>query len=271
MSRLLDTLAAELERPRPLGPQVVKHLVGTYGLERDAIGPFLVEQLPRLEDYEIDLILSPLFTPTVRDQAVFAELLGRDSVPPVEWPALIQQLVSRPTRAALVTEDGQVHSTPLREVTVERYVRRLRLDATIPEPLFKLISHLPPPADRPQLKAVARRAIWENESRRQILMRYLTAAAGTENWRLDDALELLRLAETYEPSDLADLLNRIPHWEKVLRHEISLASNPKAFFNERVQELHGGGRDQRRQDQPRIDARQNELAFLERLKLALTA
>jgi hypothetical protein len=270
VSRLLDTLAAELGRPRPLVPQVIKHLVGTYGLERDAIGPFLVEQLPRLEDYEIDLILSPLFTPTVRDQAVFAELLGKDSVSSVEWPALIQQLVSRPTRAALVTEDGQSHATALREVTVERYVRRLRLDATIPEPLFKLISHLPPPADRPQLKAVARRAVWESEPRRQILMRYLTAVAGTETWRLDDALELLRLAETYQPSDTADLLNHIPHWEKVLRHEINLAVHPKAFFNERVQELHGGGRDQRRQDQPRISARQDELAFLERLKRVLT-
>lgn len=270
MSRLLDALVAELERPRPLAPQVIKHLVGTYGLERDAIGSFLVEQLPRLEDYEIDLILSPLFTPTVRDQAIFADLLGQDSVPSVEWPALIQQLVSRPTQAALVTEDGHSHATPLREVTVERYVRRLRLDATIPESLFKLISHLPPAVDRPQLKAVARRAIWEGESRREILMRFLTAIAGTDQWRLDDALELLRLAETYEPSDLPDLLDRIPHWENVLRHEINLARNPKAFFNERVQELHGGGRDQRRQDQPRIDARQNELAFLERLKLALT-
>jgi hypothetical protein len=44
-------------------------------------------------------------------------------------------------------------------VTLERYVHRLRLNATIPEPLFKLLHHLPPAADRPLLKAVARQAV----------------------------------------------------------------------------------------------------------------
>ena len=261
---LLATLATELEQPRPLLPQVVKHLCGTYGLERDAIGVFLIEELPKLEDYEIDLILSPVFTPSLRDQSVFAELLGQDTVPSDEWPGLIQHLVSRPTRAPLVTEDGRSHTVPLREVTVERYVHRLRLGASIPASLFELLSRRAPADDRPLLKAIARRAIWESDARRDILGRYLAAAIGTEHYRSDDAVDLLKLAETYEPADTADLLRRIPHWEQVLRHEINLASNPKAFFNERVEELHGGGRDQRRQDN--AEPKQRELAFLARLK-----
>lgn len=263
-ANLLATLASELERPRPLLPQVVKHLCGTYSLERDALGPFLVEELPKLEDYEIDLILSPVFTPSLRDQAVFAELLGVDTVPPAEWPRLVQQLVARPTRAPLVTDDGQSHTVPLREVTVERYVHRLRLGATIPASLFELLSRRAPAEDRPLLKAIARRAIWESDARRDILGRYLAAAIGTEHYCSDDAVDLLKLAETYEPVDTGDLLRRIPHWEQVLRHEINLASNPKAFFNERVEELHGGGRDQRRQDS--AEPKQRELAFLARLK-----
>src|SRR5690349_3487137 len=117
---LLETLITELERSRELLPQVLKHVVGTYGIDRDAIGPFLANELSRLEDYEIDLILSPLFTPALPDQAVFADLLGRDSVPADEWPALIQQLVARPTHAQLVTSDGKAHSVPLREVSIER-------------------------------------------------------------------------------------------------------------------------------------------------------
>jgi hypothetical protein len=261
---LLATLASELERPRPLLPQVVKHLCGTYSLERDALGAFLVEELPKLEDYEIDLILSPVFTPSLRDQSVFAELLGPDAVPLVEWFGLIEQLVARPTRAPLITDDGQSHAVALREVTIERYVYRLRLGATIPASLFELLSRRSPVDDRPLLKAIARRAIWESDARRDILGRYLAAAIGTEHYRSDDAVDLLKLAETYEPADTADLLRRIPHWEQVLRHEINLASNPKAFFNERVEELHGGGRDRRRQDN--AEPKQRELAFLARLK-----
>src|SRR5262245_32975268 len=165
MADLLVLLAAELERPRPLTRQVIQHLAGTYGLGRDALGAFLQTELAGLEDYEVDLILSPLFTPVLADQAVFAELLGADAVPASDWPTLIQQLVSRPIRAQLVTEDEVVHPVALREVTIERYVRRLRLNAVLPVPLFNLLEHLAPPRDRSLLLAVCRRAIWESEPR----------------------------------------------------------------------------------------------------------
>lgn len=265
MVHVLESLAAALERPREVSAQVSAHLVGTYSLTREAVGPFLTDQLSKLEDYEIDLILSPLFTPTLRDQAVFAELLGHDSIPKAEWPALIQQLVALPTHAQLVTEDDVAHRVPLRDVTIERFVHRLRLDATIPEALFELINHLPPAADRPMLKAIARRAVWEADARRDILVRYLTATTSRDNYRIADAQELLKLAETYQPANVSDLLSRIPHWQQVLRQEINEAASPKPFFNERVQELHGGGRDQRRQDDNRRSAKENEQAFLGRL------
>ncbi len=70
MSPLLEALATELERRRELPAQVATHVTGTYAVERDAVGPFLIHEMGKLEDYEIDLILSPAFTPTLQDQAV---------------------------------------------------------------------------------------------------------------------------------------------------------------------------------------------------------
>jgi hypothetical protein len=261
----------ELERPRELSTQVASHLAAHHGVEREGLGDFLVNRLGSLEDYEIDLILSPLFTPTVQDQAVFAALLGAESISAEKQAALIGDLVARPTRAQIVLDGALPCSVPLREVTIERYVKRLRLNGTIAEPLLSLLSHLPPAADRPLLKAVARRAIWEQPPRRAILIRYLTVATGGNDYRIDDVLELLKLMETYEPTDAADLLGRIPHWQKVLRQEVSQASNPKPFFNERVQELHGGGRDRRATDDSRIAAKQREAGCLERLQRILAA
>ena len=107
---LIDTIASELERPRDITTQVAKHLDGAYGVERDAIGPFLEDRLPKLEDDEHDLILSPLFTPKLSDQSVFAELLGSRSIPKNDWPALIQELVNRPTVAHLITSEHQTHA-----------------------------------------------------------------------------------------------------------------------------------------------------------------
>lgn len=266
---ILEVLAAELERPREITAQVRNHLTGTYGLTREAIGPFLAGELPKLEDYEIDLILSPLFTPTLDDQAVFAERLGRDSVPVEQWPEWIAHLVARPTRAPLVTEDGQTHSLALRAVTVERFVRRLRLDATIPEPLFKLLTTYPSASDRPLLKAIARRAIWTREARREILVRYLLNSSAPGHPAKDDAVGLLKLMETYEPADREELLAQIPHWQQVLHQELNTGAGASPFFNERVEAMHGGGRDQRRHDTGRRHAKENELAFLDRLQRLL--
>src|SRR5690349_15674281 len=115
MEVVFETLAAELERPRELQTQVLKYLNGTYDLaDPERIGPFLVDELPKLEDYEIDLILSPLFTPKLRDQAVFAELLGPDAIPAEQWPALVQQLATRPTRSQIITSDGRSYRVLLR-------------------------------------------------------------------------------------------------------------------------------------------------------------
>ena len=265
---LIDTIASELERPRDITTQVAKHLDGAYGVERDAIGPFLEDRLPKLEDDEHDLILSPLFTPKLSDQAMFADLLGSRSIPKNEWPALIQELVNRPTVAHLVTIEQQTHKVVLREVSIERYVKRLRLDGTISASMMKLIDQTPA-ADQPMLKAVARRTIWESTARGEMLVRVLTQSLADGNYNLKDIVDLLRLTEDYQPVDASALLARIPRWIKLLEEEINSGGGPKPFFSQTVQQLHGGN-DQRQSDEARIEAKRIELGFLERVQRILS-
>ena len=268
--QLLETIAAELERPRELSARVMNYISGHYGIDDAAIGDFLVHEMSKLEDDEIDLILSPVFTPKLIDQAVFADLLGAESVPRSEWPALIQQLAARPARARLVTADGNHLSVDLREVTIERYVYRLRLDATISESIFKLLERIPYTADGAMVKAVARQTVWESEGTREIFVRYLTAAIDRGVYCLDDTVALLHLVEGRKPADVSDLLTRIPAWEEALRQQVEGASGPKPFFNEDIRLLHGGGRDQRGQDDTRMTAKEKELQFLVHLQQLLT-
>jgi len=266
---LIETLATELERPRELSPRVLNYIGGTYGIDHDAIGAFLVDGLPKLEDYEIDLILSPVFTPKLADQAVFAELLGGAGVAREEWPVLIEQLVSRPTRAQLVTPDAQAHPVTLREVTIERYVHRLRLEATIPDWLYKVLDEETPAADRNMLKAIARNPAWESDGRRKILARYVSGAIDDKTYSLDDALQLLNAVENFKPADVADLVARIPRRQEALREQIDAGSGPKVFFDAGAQAMHGGERDKRGQGDPRLFSKQSELEFLGRLQRIL--
>ncbi len=271
MQVFVDAIASELERPRALLKQVVDHLASHYSVSRDELGKFFTDQLGALEDYEIDLLFSPVFTPSLSDQAAFSELLDHETLPATEWPVLIRRLADRPTVTRLVTEDNATHAIRLREVSIERFVTRLNLDVVIPDPLGKLLHSLPPPADRTLLKALARRIVWNKEPRREILFRYLLASTSEDFYQRDDLLALLKLMETYQPKDAADLLGRIPHWQEVLKKEIIAAASPKPFFAARVQELHGGGRDQRHQDNTMISGKQRELEFLGRLQGVLAA
>src|SRR5205823_4486072 len=84
----------------------------------------------------------------------------------------------RPTRAELMTLEGKAHPVRLREVTIERYVHRLRLEAKIPNAIFNLLERCTAMADRPLLKAIARRTIWDDAGRRGILERFLMAEIG---------------------------------------------------------------------------------------------
>ena len=224
--------------------------------------------MSNLEDYEIDLILSPAFTPKLADQAVFAELLGSAPVAREQWPELIKQLEARPVTAKLVTQDGAAHPVKLREVTIERYVHRLRLEAKIPQSIFGLLEKLPQ-ADRPMLKAIARRNVWENPDAEAILETYLRAVIDQGSYTLADANALLDLLESRKPGSLAQLVEKIPVWLETLRHQIEVAAGPKPFFSQDVERMHGGGRDQRGHDEMRLTVKENEFAFLGRLEKIL--
>jgi hypothetical protein len=269
-SSLVDALAHELQRPRELSARVLNYIGGTYGVDQDAIGTFLTSELGKLEDYEIDLILSPVFTPKISDEAIFAELLGATTVPREQWTGLVRELEQRPTRAQLVTPDGQRHAVPLREVTIERYVHRLRLEGAIPEPVPTLLDRIPAVEDRPLLRAIARRPVWENAGVREILERYLAAVTQSGAYSLPDALQLLHLAENRKPADVQDLLASIPRWTEALREQIDAAGGPKQFFHQGVEAMHGGDRDQRQQDEIRLSVKEDELAFLRRLQKLLS-
>ncbi len=270
MQRFVDAIARELEKPRPLLKQVVDHASARHEVSRDEIGRFLEEEVTKLEDFELDLLFSAQFTPTLIDQAAFAGLIDEETLADSLWGKLVQQLVDRPTTAHLVTEDETTHAVALTDESIERFVKRLNLDTEIPEALANLLNTMPPEDDRNLLKAIARRPVFRDEGTREILFQFVLHVTSEDDYSLEDILLLFELIETYRPKNIEDLLNRIPNWLEVLDNELTAAGQPKPFFAERVQELHGGGRDQRRADGNLIDRKQRNKDFLTRLESILS-
>lgn len=270
MEAVMDRLVKELERPRELTAQTLRYLDATYGVGREEAGALLEERLPLMDDAELDLALSAQFTPKLADQAVFASLLGADGVPVGALARWVEQLHQRPTQGHLITPDGVSHEFRMRPVTLERFVLRLRLEATIPEVTFRLIRSLCPDADQPLILAIARRAVWNTEGRRDLLRRFLSGAYAGDPPAPGDAEAFLAVMETSEPENLDDALNRLPAWEQVARTQWSGSDQPSPFFNERVQDLHGGGRDQRGPNEALRARKKAELEFLGRLRRILS-
>lgn len=271
MQKFVDAIALELEKPRPLLKQVVDHASSRHEVSRDEVGRFLDEETAGLEDFEIDLLFSAQFTPTLIDQAEFAELLDTERLAASQWNELIEKLTERPTTAQLVTEDETTHAVQLTDVSIERFVKRLNLNAEIPEALAKLLNSMPPERDRNLLKAIARRPVFRDEGTREILFQFILNVTSEDSYDLEEVLLLFELIETYRPKDIDDLRKRIPNWLEVLENELTAAGQPKPFFAERVQELHGGGRDQRGRDGDLIDRKQRNKDFLRRLDGILEA
>ncbi len=265
MNELTEFLAGELGRPRPLPPQVTRHLGAAYGLGRDEAGDFLDSRLASLAEDEQDLVLAPMFTPKLADQGRVARLLLGRSVPSRDWTVIVDSLLARPARGTLLTEDGTPHGLDLPRVAIERFVHRLRLDGSIPDSRLSRIAGTFPEDTGGIVLAVARRATWEHPGHAAILDHFLARAA-TEGATAADAEQLLILVESYEPADLGELRERMPRWRDILRQQIQDGELPKPFFNEQVAELHGGGRDQRGTAAAQVDRQRAELAALDRLQ-----
>jgi hypothetical protein len=268
MSDLNNALVSALERERPLTSQVLGHLAEAHDVSREGVAGFLAEGYASLEDYEIDIAFSPLFTPGLSDQADFAALLGGKSLPRQEWDSLVAVLAARPTLATFVTPEGTRCRVPLRPVTIERFVHRLRLDGSIPPDLMALFATVTDEETQRVWFAIARRAIWETPGRQAILRRTLAPGIPPSA----EGVELLRIMESYEPADATEALARLPAWLKGIQEEMRSLGDPRPFFNERVQDMHGGGRDRRdTRNEARLEALRRTGTFLERWHRVLSA
>lgn len=265
MDPIEAAIHADLSAPRALPPQVIVHLAAHHDVEMENVGEFLSVQLPGLEDYHFDLILSPAFTPKLEDQARYSPLLQSGPVPSDQIAPLIRSLELRPTVARFSLPAGGECLVPLREVILDRYVRRLQLEKVVPEPVAECIRHLVPKADQDRLHAIARRPVWQEAWRSALLLHALTSSLKREAFAIADFELLLRLVEQYEPSQASELMEWLPEIVQGMETEIAQHSVPKPFFSDRIREMHGGTRDHRASNQSAIEGRIDEIAALRRL------
>src|SRR5262245_24887597 len=73
--QLKSRMAAILQRPRPMKPQIERQLAQHLNDRNADVASFLLCAAQVLEDYELDVLFGPVFTPSLDQRVEVADLL----------------------------------------------------------------------------------------------------------------------------------------------------------------------------------------------------
>lgn len=133
VDQLKARIAAVLCRPIPMKPQTERQLA-QHLAEHDAnTASFLLCASQVLEDYELDIVFGPLFTPTLDQRAELADVLLEGRPTDAQVRQIIGALCDEVSHVTVRLPDGTDAALTTHEVMIERFVRLLRLDGA-PEP-----------------------------------------------------------------------------------------------------------------------------------------
>jgi len=120
--------ARMIAQPRPLKPQTQRQLSDHLSDHTADLSSFLLCAADVLEDYELDILFGPHFTPSIDDRAALADLLFHWRPSDTELAQLVDDLCKQVDHAIVELPDLTTAKLTLHEVMADRYVRLLRLN-----------------------------------------------------------------------------------------------------------------------------------------------
>jgi hypothetical protein len=239
MDLVYEMLRADLEAPRVLLDQVVNAISSQYGISTAEFETFFLEKYPSLEDYEVDLLFSPQYTPAEHNRLEYIPLLGYKALTPEEVTALKRRLSNDQLTTEFSTADGQFKGTvPVHEVFIERYVSLLKLDQPLPEALHEAIIQWVPENSRNEVNLLARDEAWRSESRQNILLAFLQVFHAKNTFSTLKASFLTNFVRTYRPASLLDMERQLESLIQSCRTDMDNISG-RGFQDEYLRSLHG--------------------------------
>jgi hypothetical protein len=234
---LIKKLAEDLSRERVITPQVQEYIINQYGVNLEEFPSFFADRVPTLEDYELDLVFSPLFTPTLSDRAGYGVILGHEALGSDEVRGLIETLAQKPVYAHFLTGHRQNIPMALQEVTIERFVDRLYLDRPLSEGLNALIGEAVPMALQGELRMLARESVWQGSWRQDLLAAFLQLFHLQQSVSLEKVLFLTDFVRTYRPGNLNDLQRQLDSMIQSCKQDLDNVQG-RSFHDAHLKEMY---------------------------------
>lgn len=212
MKELIEKICEELTAERVLTKQVIDHLNSHHEVTPDTLADYFkrvretmtVEMDDDLEDYEIDLTFSPLFTPRLNDRAKYSRILDTVEVRHEDIESIIDAVLKKKLEACFRYHDS-TYCMPLHEVLIRRYIRLLNLITPLSKKVKQSIENSVPENTQYIVKALARDPVWLPEHRQDFLIAFLKVFKEKKNFSVDKLDYLTDFVRTYRPVTILDM------------------------------------------------------------------
>jgi len=228
--QLTQTILTQLSTLKPIPRQVLDALMGQYELAEEAIPAFLVDTLPTLDDTELDLLLSPAFTPTLSDRQACIALLEDKALTPVDLQDLQTRCLAQKPQSRLQIPNGSIATFLVPDVSVLRVIRLLQLTLAIDAMAYQQIHALVPEANKSLYLTLARETAWTG--REAMLNGFLPVVTQHQPHTMRQLTDFVR---TYRPTSLEELDKQLESYIRSCESDLNRAGE-MSFHDERLKE-----------------------------------
>ncbi|MDX2085533.1 MAG: hypothetical protein SFZ03_09110 [Candidatus Melainabacteria bacterium] len=236
---LLTELERDLTRPQALPTVVASALAARAEEAAETLEYFVANTLDTLDDVTLDLIFSPLFTPTLAAQSRYASLLQDDVLAKEQLQQLVEQLTAQKARIPCTLETGETLLLPLLETMVARYIGRLHLDKPIPAALYQTIQRTTPADLQGTALALGRDSLWQDAARCQLLCEGLERFASRQSYQEEKLKALVGFIRTYRLRSSEQLYLQMKSLISSCEADMATADQ-RSYFDETLRQQYGG-------------------------------
>jgi hypothetical protein len=205
--KLFDIVRGLLVAPRTLTAKTATAITIQLDVD-DAISGIASDKVATLEEYEAELLFSPLFTPTDRDRTLCEPALSPDGINSETLDELYEQLLQGELYSPVVYGLAS-GSLKIPSIVIERYVRLLGLTSKVSERIASLLEAAVEQENRYKAFSLARRPVWRSSSSCELLAVCLEKMVKNSSFSAEKMDFLTGFVRTYRPSAKELFLTRL--------------------------------------------------------------
>jgi len=226
-AELMGVIRGQLSGDRYLSARNASAISTQLNVEDPLLG-LKAGVLKHREEYEVDLLVSPLFTPSMQDRAACEPFLPLEGISGEEERSIIVQLSQQALESKVIFGDDTV-MMPVLEVAVERHVHLLRLSVAVSADVRDMLGRFLVGEDLSLGMSYARSHVWTQLP--NLLGRCLQAMIAKNTFTLEKFGFLRDFVRSYHPKDIPSLIQSLNNLLEAYH-----TGNDRPVFNQQLED-----------------------------------